>query len=202
MQRGGADPTGQNALLYPQGNPVALEKLHHLATTLGIDPLIARTHGDLAAARPLALPVVTPTPGPPKTCYKCGQQGYVTTGSRPFFPLPKTLLRIQASKQASQLILARGRALCSHLGKDCVFCVYCKRTGHLIGDCARKREADQRRRVREEERAERERRRLEFLERERKRAERDEVEWEKQKRRDVRTGKAMVDGYGNVVYRV
>ena len=83
-----------------------------------------------------------------------------------------------------------------------MFCVYCKRTGHLIGDCARKREADQRRRVREEERAERERRRLEFLERERKRAERDEVEWEKQKRRDVRTGKAMVDGYGNVVYRV
>ncbi|CAD6588891.1 MAG: hypothetical protein ASARMPREDX12_003528 [Alectoria sarmentosa] len=56
MERGGADPTGKNPLLYPTGNVEELQKLRHLVTALGIDPLIARTSRDLAAVRPAVRP--------------------------------------------------------------------------------------------------------------------------------------------------
>ena len=52
MERGGADPIGKHALLYPRGNEEELRRLRNLVTALEIDPLIARTNRDLAAIRP------------------------------------------------------------------------------------------------------------------------------------------------------
>ena len=52
MERGGADPIGKHALLYPSGNEEELRRLRHLVMALEIDPLIARTNRDLAAIRP------------------------------------------------------------------------------------------------------------------------------------------------------
>ena len=53
MEGGGADPTGNNALLYPRGNEEELKRLRGLVTALEIGPLIARTNRDIAAIRPL-----------------------------------------------------------------------------------------------------------------------------------------------------
>lgn len=80
MQRGGADPVGKNALKYPSNIAVALEKLHHLATSLVIDPLIARTSRDLAAMRATISPLPAPNPAVrpvvrPKVCFLCGAPG-------------------------------------------------------------------------------------------------------------------------------
>ncbi|KAL9134222.1 MAG: hypothetical protein Q9175_004598 [Cornicularia normoerica] len=77
MQRGGADPVGPNALIYPQGNPAALGKLHQLAVSLKIDPLIARTNVPTASANRQS------AARRPKACYKCGQQGWGKTRQLP-----------------------------------------------------------------------------------------------------------------------
>ena len=74
MQRGGTDPVGPNALLYPRGNPVALEKLQQLATSLEIDSLIARTTEDLNPTK-RAPTKQNSAPGKGKKCYKCGEEG-------------------------------------------------------------------------------------------------------------------------------
>ena len=79
MRQGGADPVGPNALVYPQGNRVALEKLHKLATSLEIDALIARTIKDLdPATNAFTKPKFNPSSL--KKCYRCGEEGY----ARPF----------------------------------------------------------------------------------------------------------------------
>ncbi|KAL9134223.1 MAG: hypothetical protein Q9175_004599, partial [Cornicularia normoerica] len=65
MERGGGDPIGKEALLYPRGNIEELRKLRDLVMRLEIDPLIARTNQDLAASTP-------------KFCSLCNNSGEYT----------------------------------------------------------------------------------------------------------------------------
>ena len=84
MQRGGEDPVGANALLYPEGNRTVLLKLNQLVTSLEVDALIARTRRGLALApMPKPTPTVPAAPAPSvsastgrkKVCWRCHEEG-------------------------------------------------------------------------------------------------------------------------------